>query len=199
MRLSDNLFFRRLHSLTGAVPLGAFLVFHLYANSFALSGPAAYDEHVRFLRSLPYLHVLEWGLIFLPLLYHSLYGLFIWYTGANNFPQYNYARNGLYLMQRLTGIVALVFVVYHIADQRLLAAPSFFTVKSSISNPAVFILYFVGTASVAWHMMNGLWNFTVKWGIAAGERAQRTLLAVFSVLGAGLVFVGLRALTGFIG
>ncbi|HEX9860872.1 MAG TPA: succinate dehydrogenase, partial [Nitrospirota bacterium] len=70
MRLSDNLFFRRLHSLTGAVPLGAFLVFHLYANSFSLSGPAAYDEHVRFLRSLPYLHVLEWGLIFLPLLYH---------------------------------------------------------------------------------------------------------------------------------
>jgi len=40
---------------------------------------------------------------------------------------------------------------------------------------------------------------TVKWGVATGMRSQRALLYVFTVLGAGLVFVGLRALTGFLG
>lgn len=199
MRLSDNLLFRRLHSLAGALPLGAFLVFHLYANSFSLSGPGPYDAHVRFLRGLPYLHFLEWALIFIPLLYHSLYGLYIWYTGVNNFPQYNYARNGMYLLQRLTGIIALVFVVYHIADQRLLPAPSFLTVKNSITNPAVFIIYFIGTVSVAWHFFHGLWNVSVKWGVAIGPKAQRTVLAVCSALGICLAVVGLRALTGFLG
>lgn len=199
MSLTDSLALRRLHSFTGALPLGAFVVFHLYANSFSLAGPGLYDEHVRFLRSLPYLHALEWALIFLPLGYHALYGLYVWYTGENNFPQYAYTRNGLYTLQRLTGLVALAFVIYHIIDQRLLPAPSFMTVRASISSPAVFILYFVGTAAVAWHLMNGLWNFTVKWGIAVGAAAQRTLLIAFSVLGAGLVFVGVRALTGFMG
>ncbi len=198
MRLTDNLFLRRLHSLTGALLLGAFLVFHIYANSYGLEGAGPYDEHVAALRSLPYLHVMEWAFIFLPLIYHAVYGLGIWYTGENNFPQYAYARNALYFLQRVTGFIALVFVVYHIYDQRLLPQPSYQTVNLSISKPAVFVLYFVGTAAAAWHLMNGLWNVTVKWGVAKGMRAQMTLLYVFSALGAGLVYIGVRALTGFI-
>jgi len=199
MRIHDNLFWRRLHSFTGALPLGGFLLFHLYANSYGLSGAATYDEHVAGLRELPYLHVMEWAFIFTPLIYHAGYGLYVWYTSDNNFPQYGYARNGLYFMQRVTGFIALLFVLYHIYDQRLLPAPSYLTVYHSLSNPAVFVVYFLGTACVAWHMMNGLWNVTVKWGVATGMRSQRMLLYVFSALGAGLVFVGLRALTGFLG
>lgn len=197
MRLTDNLFLRRLHSLTGALPLGAFLVFHLYANSYGLAGIDTYNEHVRALRSLPYLHAMEWAFIFLPLIYHAGYGLYIWYTGENNFPQYGYARNGLYSLQRITGLVALVFVAYHVYDQRLIPDPSYQTVNRSISNPAVFVLYFVGTAAVAWHFFNGLWNVAVKWGVCVGKTSQRVVLYAFSALGLGLVYAGVRALTGF--
>lgn len=198
MRLTDNLFLRRLHSFTGALPLGAFLVFHLYANSYGLSGAGRYNEHVDALRSLPYLHVMEWAFIFLPLVYHAGYGLCVWYTGENNFPQYGYARNALYFLQRITGLIALVFVIYHIYDQRLLPHPSYQSVNSSISNPAVFVLYFVGTAAAAWHFFNGLWNVTVKWGVCAGGKSQRVVLYAFSALGLMLVYAGIRALTGFI-
>ena len=197
MDLSDNLFWRRLHSFMGALPLGFFLVFHLYENSYGLSGQEVYDGHVQGLRSLPYLHVLEAAFIYIPLLYHSLYGLYIWYTGKNNFPHYSYARNGLYTLQRVTGLTAFVFVWYHIYDQRLLPYPSYYTVFASLTNTAVLVLYFVGVAAVALHLFLGLWNVSVKWGVAIGEKAQRTLLAGFALAGMGLAFMGLRALTGF--
>ena len=197
MRISDNLFWRRLHSFTGFAALGGYLLFHLYTNSWSLGGAASYDAHIKPLRQMPYLIGIEIFFIFLPLAYHSLYGLYVWYTGKSNALRYGYARNWLYTMQRVTGLVVLVFVVYHIYDQRLQAEPSFMTVQSSISNPTVLILYVLGVAAAAWHMFNGLWNALIKWGVTIGARAQRISLALFSVMGAGLIYMGLRALAGF--
>src|SRR5215813_4977979 len=68
---------RKLHSLSGIVPIGAFLVEHLVSNFEALKGPAAYAAQVKFLNGLPFVRVLEWAFIFLPLLYHGLYGVYI--------------------------------------------------------------------------------------------------------------------------
>ena len=62
---------RKLHSLLGIVPLGAFLLEHLLSNIEALNGPAAYGAQVKFLNSLPLVRILEWVFIFLPLLYHA--------------------------------------------------------------------------------------------------------------------------------
>src|SRR5437899_8013243 len=44
---------RRLHSLSGIVPIGAFLVEHFISNAFATRGPAAYAKQVEFLSSFP--------------------------------------------------------------------------------------------------------------------------------------------------
>ena len=41
----DRLFlWRRLHSLSGIIPVGAFLLFHIFENLSALRGPEAYNE-----------------------------------------------------------------------------------------------------------------------------------------------------------
>jgi succinate dehydrogenase / fumarate reductase, cytochrome b subunit len=72
---------RKLHSLLGIIPIGAFLVEHLLSNFEALKGPAAYGAQVKFLNSLPLVRVLEWAFIFLPILYHGLYGIWIWLRG----------------------------------------------------------------------------------------------------------------------
>ncbi|MBI5695378.1 MAG: succinate dehydrogenase [Nitrospirae bacterium] len=180
-------------------PLGVFLVFHLYENSFGLAGPVAYDARIHSLRSLPYLLPIEIALIYVPLAFHAGYGLYIWYTGKNNFPQYCHVRNGLYTFQRLTGVVTLLFVIYHVIDQRLLPMPSYFTVRASLSHPAVFGLYFVGIAAAALHLGSGIWNFFVKWGVTIGQNAQSLSLKVFGAAGVLLALVGLRALTGFMG
>ena len=45
MKISDSQYFalKRLHSLTGVVPIGLFLLEHLYTNARALQGAAAFD------------------------------------------------------------------------------------------------------------------------------------------------------------
>ena len=55
-----SFFWRRMHSLTGIVPIGAFLVEHLLSNFEAVNGPLAYGKQVLFLNSLPLVRVLEW-------------------------------------------------------------------------------------------------------------------------------------------
>jgi succinate dehydrogenase / fumarate reductase cytochrome b subunit len=197
MMNSDNLFWRRLHSFTGAVPLGAYLLFHLYENSYSLMGQAAYDTHVRPLRNLPYLVFIESAVIFIPLAYHALYGFYIVYTGRQNPVQFPYARNWLYTMQRVTGVIIFPFVLFHLYDQRFRPDVAFANVSGSIAHPVVLWVYIIGITAAAWHLLNGLWNVFIKWGFTIGAKSQSAFLAACSILGIGLVVVGLRALVGF--
>src|SRR5689334_10700853 len=66
---------RKLHSLSGVVPVGAFMVFHLWTNAKALGGQEPFDAAVRDISHTPYLPILEWGTILLPLLFHAGYGV----------------------------------------------------------------------------------------------------------------------------
>ena len=116
----NSFLLRRLHSLSGIVPIGAFLLEHFISNSEALRGPAAYPDQVKFLTSLPFVAVLEWGFIFLPLLYHGLYGLYIWYRGDSNVGEYPWSGNWLYTAQRWTGIIAFVYICYHLYYMRFM-------------------------------------------------------------------------------
>src|SRR4051812_41055959 len=62
---------RRLHSISGIVPVGAFLVEHiLVSNATAINGPEAYANQVKFLGSLPLVLFLEAFGIWLPILFH---------------------------------------------------------------------------------------------------------------------------------
>jgi len=109
---------RRLHSLSGIVPIGAFLVEHYVSNAEAAKGAAAYNATVKFLNSLPFVLFLEWGLIFTPILYHGLYGLYIWYRGESNLAEYPWVGNWMYAAQRWTGAIAFVYMGYHTYEMR---------------------------------------------------------------------------------
>ena len=116
-----SFFWRRLHSLSGVLPLGAFLCYHLFENMSALRGPAAYDEMVNHVNSMlprPWFYALELVTIVLPLAYHALYGVWVAATGRPNVGHYAYAGNWGYLVQRLTGIVALLFLLVHVGTLR---------------------------------------------------------------------------------
>ena len=80
-----SFFLRRLHSLSGIVPVGAFLFEHiLISNATAISGPDAYAKQVAFLGGLPLVFFLELFGIWLPIAFHALYGFYIWYRGDGN-------------------------------------------------------------------------------------------------------------------
>src|ERR1700734_2837119 len=88
---------RKLHSLLGIIPIGAFLMEHLLSNFEALKGPAAYAAQVKFLKSLPLVRVLEWVFIFLPLAFHALYGVYIALRGKSNVVYYPWAGYWMYM------------------------------------------------------------------------------------------------------
>ena len=179
-----------MHSLLGIVPIGAFLLEHLLSNFEALKGPLAYGEQVKFLNSLPLVRVLEWVFIFLPILYHAIYGVWIWLRGKSNIVYYPWAGNWMYLAQRYTGLIAFAYIAYHVATQRFMGVSlpenpyyAFHKVQIELANPWILAVYVVAMIAVCWHFAYGVWLFAAKWGITSGVTARRRFAYVCLALG----------------
>src|SRR5262249_53540379 len=114
---------RRLHSLTGMVPIGLFLIEHFVSNAFATKRPGAYTKQVEFLSGVPFVFFLELFGIWLPIAYHSLYGFYIWYCGEGNIAEYPSAGNWMYSAQRWTGAVTFFYMAWHTWHLRFSGVP----------------------------------------------------------------------------
>ena len=173
---------RKLHSLTGVLPVGGFMVF-------------ADISH------MPYLPLLEAGIL-LPLLFHALYGVKLALEGKPNVGRYTYSRNWMYLLQRTTGIIAFLFIGFHLYEywgQKMLgkmAADQFYpslcaSMSSTVKGvPVVALVYVVGIAAATFHLANGLWGFCFSWGVTVSRRAQRLSATVFGVAGVLIFLLG---------
>lgn len=186
---------RRLHSLTGVVPVGAFLVVHLFTNSLAAYDPRSFDAHVRDIHALPYLTLVEVFGIFLPLAFHAGYGVVIARQGRSNVSSYPWLDNVRYTLQRVTGWIALVFIAVHLlhfrfahwiggpAYQEVVArgmTPFDITQWGFVATPVPALLwilvYAVGLVAAVYHFCNGLGTFCITWGITVGDAARRRVL-----------------------
>jgi len=197
---------RKLHSLSGIVPIGAFLMEHLISNFEALKGPAAYAAQVKFLNGLPFVRVLEWTFIFLPILYHALYGVYITFRGRQNVNVYPWSGNWMYLSQRVTGLIAFAYIIQHVWRQRFAGVnlpehpgAAFHKVQVELSNPWMLAVYVIAMIATCWHFSYGIWLFAAKWGITPGNKARRYFGYVCTALGAVLIVIGLASLYAFVG
>jgi succinate dehydrogenase/fumarate reductase cytochrome b subunit (b558 family) len=193
---------KRLHSITGVVPVGVFLIEHLWTNSKALQGEDAFSGAVNDIQALPFLPLIEIFGIFLPLAYHSFYGVYLAFQGKQNSLSYKYARNWLYFMQRASGMLALAFIVYHLGELRVqkwlfgMPASAFYqTLEAHLSSthwgvPWTALLYLVGVAATVFHFANGLSGFCMSWGITVSQAAQRRASVACWALGLVLFFLG---------
>lgn len=201
--LKDRSFFnRRLHSFLGIFPIGLFILEHFFTNSFAVHGATVYNGKIEFFQELPYLLAIEMIFIFLPLLFHGLYGLYIVYTGEPNNLQYGYARNWMYLVQRITGVILLFFIGWHVYVTRFSALLygteiNYQYMAQMLQNPVVFWWMVIGIISAAFHFANGIWSFCIVWGITVGPKAQKRMGWITLGLFVVLAFVGIRALLAF--
>lgn len=192
---------RRLHSLLGVIPLGVFLIQHLVINHFAVNSPEAFNDASDFMWNLPFKIVLETLVIYLPILFHAIYGVYIAFTSKNNVTHYSTFRNWMFLLQRITGIIAFIFIAIHVWQTRVQAALghhiNYDMMADLFNSPINVIGYVIGIVSVIFHFSNGLWSFAVSWGITQSDRSQKIMAYVS--LGAFLVitFIGLRALFAF--
>ena len=210
---------RRFHSLTGLVPIGGYLCFHLATNAAILDGPQTYQHRANQIQLLgpTTLLFLEWILIFLPILFHGLIGLIIVTRGKRNVVRYPYLGNWRYTLQRTTGVIALVFIIWHVfqmhgwfhfewwmehvtaplggAQFNPQDAPA--TAAAAVqASPLVGIFYAVGVLASVYHLANGLWTMGITWGAWTSPDAQRRANVLCAGFGLLLLVAGLGALVG---
>jgi len=155
-QMASSFIWRRLHSLSGILPVGAYLCFHIYENLGALRGPEAYNEtiiHVNTMLPRAYFYLVELAVVIGPLLFHSLYGLYIASTGASNVGSYPYSTNWAYWAQRISGYVAFVYLLFHVGILRVAVTLGGFHL-AAYGGPAPGQLNLVTYADVAAHLGN---------------------------------------------
>ena len=194
--------YRKWHSLLGVIPVGIFLTQHLVVNHFATAGAEAFNKASGFMEHLPFRILLETFVIFLPLLYHAVYGIYIAFTAKHNVNAYGYFRNWMFSIQRFTGVFLVVFIAWHVWQTRIAAAlgqeVDYEMMENILSNPGMFIFYTIGVLSAVFHLANGLWSFFISWGITVSPRSQRISTYVTLAIFFALSIVGIRALFAFV-
>lgn len=188
---------------------------HLLTNASLLNSSSTYQQAVYQIHSLgKLLPLVEWAFIFGPLLFHGLLGLVIIWSGRVNISTYQYSGNVRYTLQRITGVIAFVFIFWHVFHMhgwfhadfwmdnvvrplgggrfRPYSAAS--TLGMAMQGFIVPLLYGIGILSAIFHLANGIWTLGITWGLWITPAAQRRASWVATAIGAVLAMVGMGAL-----
>lgn len=210
---SESYFWHRVHSLTGIVPVGFYMVQHLFLNSFSLAGPEKFNAVIGFFAGMPrhVLLVLEILFIWVPLAFHGVYGIFISGRAKSNYftRKYRWKENRMYTLQRWSGIALFFLLIGHIVTTTIKAQVSplgheaiefeaWCTLLTSGGTYIVLVLYVVGVALAAYHLAYGIWNFCIRWGITVNERSQLAVEKFCGVFFILVTLLGWAALAGFL-
>lgn len=174
---------RRLHSLTGLV-FGGYLIVHLLVNATIAQGGNHYQEQVNKIHSLPFLPLIEWTFIYLPIIYHTIYGIWITITGQPNTSNYPYGKNWAYVAQRVSAIIIVLFMVFHVLSLKYHALgiglgfnphAAMDTVGRHMDQSffITWIVYPLGILASCFHLANGFWTAAITWGLTISAASQK--------------------------
>lgn len=200
---------RRLHSLTGVL-FGGYIVVHLLVNATLVEGSrhdgvaTVYQQQVDKIHSLPFLWAISWTIILLPIIYHTIYGIYITLGGQPNLASYNYPRNWSYTLQRVSALVLVFFIAFHYLTftgtfggdlgSRLTfvavddpSTPFSEATQSTINHLQAawwvsYVIYPLGILAATFHLANGFWAAGVTWGLAVTAKSQRRWGAITVLL-----------------
>jgi succinate dehydrogenase / fumarate reductase, cytochrome b subunit len=195
-------FYRKLHSLSGIIPIGVFMTVHLFVNYTATWGIDSYNKAAGFMVNLPFKYFLELFVIFLPLLFHALYGVVIARQTKNNVNEYRYFRNWKFYLQRITGLIAFIFIIWHVWETKVQvefsgAEADYQLMANIVDNGLSLTLYIIGIVSCIYHFVNGIWTFLITWGITVSPYSQKITQYISLGLFIALTFIGIRAILAF--
>jgi succinate dehydrogenase / fumarate reductase cytochrome b subunit len=199
--------------LLGIVPLGLYMVVHLTTNASLLNGPETFQRAVYLIHSPgKLLPLIEWGLIFAPLVFHAAIGVWIAKTGKANSSQYQFASNKRYTWQRWTGFIALAYLFFHILHLHGWFHAGFWlnaihpigfgsfrpynaasTLVAAMQGWVWPPLYLIGMLACVYHLANGLWTAGITWGLWISPAAQARASKICVVIGLGLAVMGVSA------
>ncbi len=224
---------RRLHSFSGIIPIGLFLIAHLTTNSSVVwgmidprsqeragelghAGVASFQHDVDFINnSVPFLILIEISL-WLAIGFHSVYGFYIASTGKSNVRRYDYQGNWRYTLQRISGYVGILFILYHVATLRwgwtfLVPGGTRWSAEFAASTMATILQgngvklagvlvtagYLIGITLLVFHFANGLWTAAISWGLTISEASQRRWGYACAGLGAMLMVMAWSSVFAF--
>ena len=110
----------------------------------------------------------------------------------------------MFVLQRVTGVITLVFVFWHVYETRIQVALHNYTANelahhtsTMLQNNMTFALYIIGVVAAIYHFSNGMWSFLVSWGITIGPRAQMISTWVWGFIFILISYVGVSSLLAF--
>jgi succinate dehydrogenase/fumarate reductase cytochrome b subunit (b558 family) len=194
---------RRLHSATGILPVGAFFVAHLWINARALQGAAPFERVTDRLQHWPLLALLEVVLVYVPLTVHAALGARIVWQGGPALPRGPGDKPWAVPLQRLTGVVSLLFLLLHVWQFRIqlllgnVTSADFFpllcdrlSTTTSAGIPLNAALYLVGLAATSYHFANGVLGACYTFDVALARVRPRLVSACCTGVGMATFLVG---------
>lgn len=198
----SGFYIRRLHSLLGVIPLGVFLIQHLLVNFTATYSEEAFNIASSIMGNLPFVILLEIFIIYLPILFHGIYGIYIAFTAKNNVGRYGTYRNWMFVLQRISGVVAFIFIAVHVYQTRfqvfLGEEVNFQMVEQIVANPFWLVFWLVGVIATVFHFANGLWSFMITWGITQSNKSQQIMSYVAILVFLVISTIGIMAILAFV-
>jgi succinate dehydrogenase / fumarate reductase cytochrome b subunit len=208
----ENFVLHKIHSLTGVVPIGFYMLQHLTLNSFSIAGPERFNGVIDFFESIPK-HLLlgmEVMVLWIPILFHAVYGIFISGRAQNNVfaEKYGWSQNRMFLLQRVTGIVLFLFLAVHVSTTTVAKYISpigadlikYDAWHERLTGTAYLwlVFYLAGTLCASYHLAYGIWNFCIRWGITVSEKSQAAVQKFSAVLFVAVTLLAWGSLFGFL-
>lgn len=199
----SSFYLKKWHSIMGMIPVGFFLIMHIYTQSFSAMGENAYNQRFTTTISNPWLLGLEIIFLYIPLLFHGIFGMLLIFSTKYNITKYpNYLDNWRHLLQRISGFGVFFFIIAHFTMTR---GHSWFAKEGwtkgnpiegwyqhmslNMKHNLTFMVYFLGVLGACYHFSNGIWTFFNSMGISKGVKAQKTMKIISIIVTVILIFV----------
>jgi len=195
---------RTFYSLTGILPLFMFIALYLSYSAILLFGSKETVLTIIEIQSLPFVTVFELLFISLPLLFHFCCRMLFLYQGQFNAHQYSTLSNWRYVLQRVTGVVVFIFLLFHLYQVGsiyfgdLQGYQFIQDIMVAHQSTTWMWFYWVAMSCAVFYFCNSVWSFLIDWGITANSYSQKISLLVcvgmFVVMMAGIIFILLHQL-----
>lgn len=168
---------KRFHSFTGLWLAIFYVICFLLPYSAILGGPEPFDIIAMIGAKVPLIGTLRFLFVFIPLLFHAIFGLTLVYASEINVISYGTYKNWMYALQRLSAIIIIPFLAYHIYRTEIVFAftekyADYVYMSALLSKTWVKAIYLAGIFAVSFHIGNGIATALFRWGITVSRRSQ---------------------------
>lgn len=178
---------KRIMSFLGVIPLGVYVILHLWTNMSSLGGPDVFNVAVQGPSALnptlpqsrhPIFLVLE-ILLCLAILIHLVIGVRLILRWRPNLARVRSFGNLKFALQRISGLGLMLFIVAHVIQARIRPAlhggvETFCGMRHAyFEEPLTLPVYILGLLGISFHLANGIWSAGLTWGITVTPQRQK--------------------------